>query len=238
MFMTTNARSMTSPVSTFTNPLTSPVSVRNRAVPASASSAQRTDFRFASGSTAKEWWERPPSTPGAVHVSLCADRGSGAISAIRSRMDTSPASAHRDPEQGGNVRTGAPTRRDSVRRHSVGRPSVGRDSVGRDSVGRNAASRDTVRQELQGRQGNSRFRLVPLVGIILAVFLGGFGIANAASSPKGNVRTYLVRPGDSFWSIARSMQTTGDVRPLVAALIDSHGTSLLQVGDRVELPPR
>ena len=77
-----------------------------------------------------------------------------------------------------------------------------------------------------------------LGGIVLAVFVGGFGIANASSSSKGEVRSYLVRSGDSFWSIARSVQSQGDLRPLVADLIEAHGSNALQVGDVLELPAR
>ena len=86
------------------------------------------------------------------------------------------------------------------------------------------------------RQFSRRSSLGVFAGILLAVLVGGFGIANAASSSKGQVRTYVVRPGDSFWSIARSVQLRGDLRPLVADLVEEHGSNSLQVGDRLELP--
>jgi hypothetical protein len=86
------------------------------------------------------------------------------------------------------------------------------------------------------RMGSTPSRVRALVGITLALFVGGFGIANAATAPKDQVHSYLVRPGDSFWSIARSMHPQGDVRPLVADLIEAHGSAVLQVGDRLELP--
>jgi LysM domain len=79
-------------------------------------------------------------------------------------------------------------------------------------------------------------RGLALLCVTIALLLGGFGIANATSSTRSEPRTYVVRPGDSFWSIARSVQSSGDLRPLVADLIDSHGTNVLQVGDRVTIP--
>ncbi len=50
------------------------------------------------------------------------------------------------------------------------------------------------------------------------------------------VRHHVVRPGESFWSIATALNREGDPRPMVAALVTAHGGSELQVGDRVVLP--
>ena len=58
--------------------------------------------------------------------------------------------------------------------------------------------------------------------------------ASVAPSPvAGSVATsatYLVRPGDTLWSIARSIQPTGDVRNLVDQLADRAGSGPLVVG--------
>jgi hypothetical protein len=47
---------------------------------------------------------------------------------------------------------------------------------------------------------------------------------------------HVVQPGDTVWSIARSFQTHGEIRPLVDRLeAQTHGQAL-QVGDRIALP--
>lgn len=48
--------------------------------------------------------------------------------------------------------------------------------------------------------------------------------------------TYVVQPGDTLWSIARSLQPEGDVRPLVDDLAASRQGRPLQPGERIELP--
>jgi nucleoid-associated protein YgaU len=46
----------------------------------------------------------------------------------------------------------------------------------------------------------------------------------------------IVQPGDTLWTIARSFQPEGDVRPLVARLAKAQGGAPLQPGQRVVLP--
>ena len=46
----------------------------------------------------------------------------------------------------------------------------------------------------------------------------------------------VVQPGDTFWKLARSVQPTGDVRPLIAQLSRAHGGSALRAGERIVLP--
>lgn len=48
--------------------------------------------------------------------------------------------------------------------------------------------------------------------------------------------TYLVQPGDTLWSIARGLQPSGDVRPLVRELVRSNGGAELEVGEVLVLP--
>lgn len=48
--------------------------------------------------------------------------------------------------------------------------------------------------------------------------------------------THVVAPGDTLWSIARSLQPEGDVRPLVDEMAASRGGRPLQVGERIRLP--
>jgi Tfp pilus assembly protein FimV len=47
--------------------------------------------------------------------------------------------------------------------------------------------------------------------------------------------TYVVRPGDTLWSIARRLQPDGDVRPLVDRLAARNGGASLRVGQRLDL---
>ncbi len=62
-----------------------------------------------------------------------------------------------------------------------------------------------------------------------AVVAGGVDVA-----PPGP--TVVVQPGDSLWTIARSIQPDGDVRPLVQQLAALNGGALLQVGQVLALP--
>ena len=47
--------------------------------------------------------------------------------------------------------------------------------------------------------------------------------------------SYVVRPGDTLWVIARALQPSGDVRPLVDRLAALRRGTPLRVGERVEL---
>lgn len=48
--------------------------------------------------------------------------------------------------------------------------------------------------------------------------------------------TYVVRSGDTLWTIARRIQPTGDVRPLVDALAATRDGRPLQPGERIAVP--
>ena len=48
-------------------------------------------------------------------------------------------------------------------------------------------------------------------------------------------RAHVVQPGDTLWGIARSLQPTGDVRPLVDELSRRVGSAGLQPGQRLSL---
>ncbi|HUQ38693.1 MAG TPA: LysM domain-containing protein [Acidimicrobiales bacterium] len=59
----------------------------------------------------------------------------------------------------------------------------------------------------------------------------------ALSSPLASpAATHVVQPGDTFWTIARSLQPEGDVRPLVMRLSAGRHGQPLRVGERVALP--
>ena len=56
----------------------------------------------------------------------------------------------------------------------------------------------------------------------------------AAVTPAGAGGTaVVVRPGDTYWSIARRLQPTGDVRPLVDRLSAGHGNDVLRPGEQL-----
>lgn len=48
--------------------------------------------------------------------------------------------------------------------------------------------------------------------------------------------TYVVQSGDTLWTIARSLQPEGDIRPLVDDLAATRHGRPLQPGERIELP--
>lgn len=62
---------------------------------------------------------------------------------------------------------------------------------------------------------------------------GGLGTAAAS---QGAVVFRTVQPGDTAWSIARSVQPEGDVRPLVDRILSSRGDRPLQVGEEIAVP--
>lgn len=60
-------------------------------------------------------------------------------------------------------------------------------------------------------------------------------VAAASVPSEAPLLAYTVRPGDSLWAIARRLQPTGDVRPLVDQLAERNGGSTLQAGQRLDL---
>lgn len=58
--------------------------------------------------------------------------------------------------------------------------------------------------------------------------------ATAAASPAA-AEAYIVRPGDTLWSIAGQLHADGDVRALVDELADRAGGPVLQAGQRIDL---
>lgn len=86
--------------------------------------------------------------------------------------------------------------------------------------------------------------VVAAVALALAVSLGVFAglvpgpSVGATSTPAvaGGGVAVVVEPGDSYWSIARELQPTGDVRPLVHRLQLLNGGAALRPGMEVVLP--
>ena len=72
--------------------------------------------------------------------------------------------------------------------------------------------------------------------------LGGALTASGRSTPDLGSRTSVevveVGPGDTLWSVARRLQPSGDVRPLVDRLAAARGGTVVHVGERVSVPTR
>lgn len=63
---------------------------------------------------------------------------------------------------------------------------------------------------------------------------GATGSAGADGTASiAGAATTVVRSGDTLWTIARRLQPTGDVRPLVDRLVGAHGADPLRPGERL-----
>jgi len=91
-----------------------------------------------------------------------------------------------------------------------------------------------------------RRRRVVVAGVLLVVIVMAALVAgrvstvlggNSASVPEHRPRTaYVVQPGDTLWSVARSLQPEGDLRPLVRGLSQANGGAALAIGQVLALP--
>jgi Tfp pilus assembly protein FimV len=69
-------------------------------------------------------------------------------------------------------------------------------------------------------------------GTVLVPDPGAYG---AAGDPLPDRAVYVVRPGDTLWSIARAVAPDADVVETAARLAEINGSSALQVGQRLRL---
>jgi nucleoid-associated protein YgaU len=87
-----------------------------------------------------------------------------------------------------------------------------------------------------------------LVSLVLVAYLAVAGLratmsaASAPSAVSGSAaaagagsRVYVVQPGDTLWTIARSLHPHGDIRPVVDALERRAGGADLVPGQRVRV---
>ena len=65
----------------------------------------------------------------------------------------------------------------------------------------------------------------------------GAGATVAVVGAPVAAAVHVVQPGDTLWTIARALQPSGDIRPLVHRLQSTVGGRALQPGQRVLLPP-
>ena len=82
--------------------------------------------------------------------------------------------------------------------------------------------------------------LLLVVWAALGVFGGGPLLVPERPDPAGGRLspgvTYVVQPGDTFWSIAVRLRPASDPRPLVDKLVATHGGATLHVGEQLRLP--
>jgi nucleoid-associated protein YgaU len=88
-----------------------------------------------------------------------------------------------------------------------------------------------------------RRTLLVLMGLLLgalAIPLGGTGgpshAPGSALAGTGHPVAYVVRPGDTLWTIAERVDPGGDPRPLVARLAAQVGSDTVTPGERLSLP--
>ncbi|HEX6393242.1 MAG TPA: LysM peptidoglycan-binding domain-containing protein [Acidimicrobiales bacterium] len=90
-----------------------------------------------------------------------------------------------------------------------------------------------------------------LVGIVLFLMVatlavqaalgrtGGGPLAATGALPGGQLaddQAWVVRPGDTIWSIAEAVEPHGDVRPLVDRISAELGGRPLYAGERLNIP--
>ncbi len=90
-----------------------------------------------------------------------------------------------------------------------------------------------------------RRRLVVVLAMLALVLVakawsGGLSARTRPGAPQRMVPasqpSYVVKPGDTLWTIARSVEPRGDVRPVVDRLAQGRRGRLLRVGERIVLP--
>jgi hypothetical protein len=82
------------------------------------------------------------------------------------------------------------------------------------------------------------FLVVIAADAALARIGGGPLTTTDATSGQKTVaaQAWVVRPGDTIWSIAESIHPSGDVRPLVDRLSQEVGNAPLYPGEVIQLP--
>jgi nucleoid-associated protein YgaU len=151
-----------------------------------------------------------------------------------------------DPDQffagaAGSARTTASVAAQSVAAQSVAAQSVAAQSVTAQSRGRaKQPLRTTAPLPVAGRVPRRPLLLLAGLATLIAALLIGGEVASAeqtdTQSSASAVVTVTAQPGDTLWSIARSWQPNGDVRPLVRQLIQLNGSAAIRAGDAVYLP--
>ncbi len=105
--------------------------------------------------------------------------------------------------------------------------------------------RDAVRERRPGRRSRwvyLRRRAVAAV-VLLALMWAGVAVVtemvgggSGSAGATEEVRSHVVVPGDTWWSLAGDLDRPGDIRDAVASLIELNGSEDLRAGQRVVLP--
>ena len=75
-----------------------------------------------------------------------------------------------------------------------------------------------------------------LASAVLARVAGDGTPDPVAGSSAAAAEVHVVQPGDTLWSIARSLEPEGDVRLVVDRLVDLNGGAPITVGQQLVLP--
>ncbi|QYG92685.1 hypothetical protein HC251_09745 [Iamia sp. SCSIO 61187] len=83
--------------------------------------------------------------------------------------------------------------------------------------------------------------LVTVVVLVVELARALSGLAAAWSAPQpapidGPTVVVEADAGDTLWTLARQVHPTGDVRPVVEAMVADRGTADLEVGEPVAVP--
>ena len=62
------------------------------------------------------------------------------------------------------------------------------------------------------------------------------GLTALAPSVSSGDRVVVAEPGDTLWSIARSLSPSADPRPIVAALAEANGGETVRIGQQIVVP--
>lgn len=93
---------------------------------------------------------------------------------------------------------------------------------------------------LAGAVGLVLLAVVVAVAIALGAFAplapGPTGGGASVAAQAGARDSVVVEAGDTLWSIARQLQPVGDVRPLVARLVELNGSAAIRPGQVLALP--
>lgn len=108
------------------------------------------------------------------------------------------------------------------------------------SMASHPAGATRLRLTVRGRRVLAALVAVPFaLAIGLAAVSGGAALASKdAGAPAGSFTTMVVAPGDSLWSIARSVAPHADPRDVVDAItrLNALDGALLTPGQRIAIP--
>lgn len=107
----------------------------------------------------------------------------------------------------------------------------------------NSGNHQTVQRRRHTVAGTLLTILLVAAWLMAAGVLGGSGSESGSPAGPGSAphlvqvaaTSYVVQPGDTLWSVARSLQPSGDVRPLVDRLSRRTDAGRLRPGQAISL---